>query len=193
MRNMTKRLLALALAAVMTATLAGCTIDLTGGDGEDEETTTKWAESSTDTITLPQDMDATARFATELVDNSMYVVFNGIQKRDTGYFSAPNGSLTFTVNATAEAEKLQKFKIAMWKLVDGGTEYVDGTTVYYKTDGTCYSYTVEGLDASARYRLTLSYDKVSYYMYGQVRVDGVGEMGAAPDEADSAASSGAAA
>ena len=177
----------------MAATLAGCSINLTGSDGEDEQTTTKWAESTTDTITLPEGLDATARFATTLVDGSMYIVFNGIQKRDTGYFSAPNGSLTFTVSATAEAENLQKFKIAVWKLVDGGTQYVDGTTVYYKTDGTCYAKTIDGLDPSARYRLTLSYDKSSYYMYGQVRVDGIGEMGAAPTESDSSASSGAAA
>jgi hypothetical protein len=192
MKNMMKRLLALALAAVTAASLAGCTIDLTGKGDEEENDTKIWAQASSNTITLPEGMDSSARFSTQLVDNSMYVVFNGIQKRDSGYFSAPNGSLTFTTVTTAESEKLQQYKVAVWKLVDGGTQYVNNTTVYFKTDGTAYSYTVDGLDASARYRLTLSYDSSKYYMYGQLRVDGIGEMGAAPAESD-AASSGAAA
>jgi hypothetical protein len=186
----TKQLLALVLAAAAALSLAGCELDFSKEAASD---TTKWGTASTDSITLPADMDATATFATEQVDNSMYIVFNGIQKRDTGYFTAPGGALTFTVTATAEAENLQQFKIAVWKLVDGGTQYVTDTNIYYKTDGACYAYTIDGLDPAASYRLTLSYDKSKYYMYGKVRVDGVAAMGAAPAESDSAASSEAAA
>lgn len=182
MKNKTKRLVTLLLAAVLALALAGCTIDLSGGsDGEENNRT--WAQAG-GSITLPEGMDATARFATQQQDGAMYVVFNGIQKRNTGYFSAPNGELTFTACATAEAENLQQFKIAVWKKVEGGTQYVDGSTIYFKTDGTCYTATVSGLDPAASYRLTLSYDKSSYYMYGQVRVDGVAEMGAVPEDTE---------
>lgn len=185
MKQMKKRLLALMLALAAVLTLAGCTLDFSG---EEEADTRTWATAG-GSITLPEDMDATARFATQQVDGTMYVVFNGIQKRDTGYFTAPGGTLTFTACATAEADNLQQFKIAVWKQVDGGTQYVDGGTIYVKTDGTCYTYTLEGLDPAASYRLTLSYDKTAYYMYGQVKVEGIAALGAAPEEADSAAAS----
>ena len=180
---------AAALTAALAAAVSLCACGTAADSSADTETdSTKWGTAAADTITLPEGVDSTALFAATQADSSMYIVFNGIQKRDTGYFSAPNGTLTFTTAATAEDASLQKFKVAVWKLVDGGTQYVNGSTIYFKTDGTVYTYTIDGLDAAASYRLTISYDRSSYYLYGQMRVDGVAAMAAAPQESDSSAS-----
>lgn len=180
MEKQAKRLFALAAALMLALALAGCKAAATdlahkvlGISDVEEEDTTRWAEAAPAGITLPEGMDSTAKFAAERAgEGQLYIVFNGIWTRDTSYFLAPNGSLTFT--ATGSAEGTQKYKIAVWKLVDGGTQYVDGSTGYIKTDGNPYTYTVTGLDPAASYRLTISYDSRSYYLYGVVRVDGIG-------------------
>ena len=185
----TKRILAGVLAAVLALTLGGCTIDLSK---ESASRTLTRAEAATDSITLPEGMDGTAKFAVQQADSSMYIVFNGINQHDTGYFSAPNGSLTILGSGTGEAEGMKSFKINLWQQVDGGTQYVENTTVYYYTDGSLYSYTISGLDPAASYRLTFSYDAYGYYIYGQMRVDGIGQMGAAPEESGTSSSTAAA-
>ncbi len=184
------RLLALALACVMAFSLAGCTIDLTK---DASSTPLLRAEASTDTITLPEGMDETAKFLVQKADSSMYIVFNGINKYDTGFFSVPGGSITVTASGTGESKGMKSFKINVWKQVDGGVQYVDGTTVYYYTDGAVYSYAISGLDPAASYRLTLSYDAYGYYIYGRMRVDGIGDVGATPVETGEDAASSAAA
>lgn len=181
MNKKAKRLLALTAALALVLALTGCKAMMTSvahkllgiSDDVEEEDTTRWAEAAPEGITLPEGMDSTAKFAAERAgDGQLYVVFNGIWTRETGYFLAPNGTLTLT--ATGSAEGTQKYKIAVWKQVDGGTEYVDGSTGYIRTDGGTYTYTVSGLDPAASYRLTISYDSRSYYLYGTVRVDGIG-------------------
>ena len=57
--------------------------------------------------------------------------------------------------------------------MDGGAEYVAGSTGYIKTDGTNYRYTVTGLDPAASYRITVSYDSSKYYLYGMFQAEGV--------------------
>jgi hypothetical protein len=176
-----KRLCALLAALTLVLALAGCkeaAVSLarkvmgTSSDVEEADTT-RWAEATSDTITLPDGVSSTAKFTAERAgDNQLYVVFNGIWTRETGYFLAPNGTLTLT--ASGSAEGTQKYKIALWKRVSGGTEYVDGSTAYIHTDGSTYTYTVDGLDPSAQYRLTISYDSTKYYLYGMIRVDGIG-------------------
>lgn len=176
----TKRLAALAAALALVLLLAGCKATMTslahkvlGISDVEEEDTTRWAEAAPEGIVLPEGMDSTAKFAAERAgDGQLYVVFNGIWTKETGYFMAPNGTLTLT--ATGSAEGTQKYKIAVWKQVEGGTQYVDGSTGYIRTDGGAYTYTVSGLDPAASYRLTISYDSRSYYLYGMVRVDGIG-------------------
>ena len=165
--KMKKRLLALLLAAVLVMSLTGCKETLknvaqkvTGSSNQvQEEDTTRWA-------------DASAKFDTAVVDGTLYAVFNGIWTRQTSYFTVPSGTLNIMGCGTAEGT--QKFKVALWKKVDGGAEYVPDSTYYIKTDGQNYTCTVSGLDPAAQYRVTISYDSSRYYLYGLLKVEGVG-------------------
>ena len=98
-------------------------------------------------------------------------LFNGIWIRQTDYFTAPSGVITLTGYGTAEGT--QKYKIALWRKVDGGAQYVDGSTYYIKTDGQNYRCSIGGLDPAASYRLTISYDSSRYYLYGGLKVEGI--------------------
>ena len=164
-----KRFLAVVLAAaLLVAGLTGCKDALrgvaqkiSGSSGEvQEEDTTRWADATADPL------------ITAMVDGTLYAVFNGIWSRQTNYFAAPTGTLT--VMACGTAEGTQKFKVALWKKVDGGVEYVPDSTYYIKTDGTDYTCTISGLDPAAIYRMTISYDSSRYYLYGLLKVEGVG-------------------
>ena len=64
--------------------------------------------------------------------------------------------------------------VAVWKKVDGGAEYVADSTYYICTDGTNYRCTISGLDPAAQYRVTISYDSSKYYLYGLLKVEGIG-------------------
>ena len=130
----------------------GAAIDQATGkaDTVQEEDTTQWAELTSAPLSL---------------------VFNGIWSRQTDYFTAPNGVITLTGYGTAEGT--QKYKIALWRKVDGGAQYVDGSTYYIKTDGQNYRCSIGGLDPAASYRLTISYDSSRYYLYGGLKVEGI--------------------
>ena len=168
-----KRFLAVVLAAaLLVAGLTGCKDALrgvaqkiSGSSGEvQEEDTTRWADATADPLIIQGIADASAKFDTAMVDGTLYAVFNGIWSRQTNYFAAPTGTLT--VMACGTAEGTQKFKVALWKKVDGGVEYVPDSTYYIKTDGTDYTCTI--------YRMTISYDSSRYYLYGLLKVEGVG-------------------
>ena len=178
--KMKKRLLTLLLALVMLALcLTGCKETLTGiahkvagsSDEVQEEDTTRWADSTTDELIIQGIADPSAKFATATADGCLYAVFNGIWSRQTSYFTVPGGTLN--IMACGSAEGTQKFKVAVWKKVDGGAEYVPDSTYYIKTDGTDYRCTVSGLDPAAQYRITISYDSSRYYLYGLLKVEGV--------------------
>lgn len=177
--KMKKQLLALLLAAVMVLSLTGCKETLkkvaqkiTGHSEEvQEEDTTRWAESTTDPLIIQGIADASAKYATATADGCLYAVFNGIWSRNTGYFTVPGGSLNIMACGTAEGT--QKFKVALWKKVDGGAAYVPDSTYYIKTDGTDYRCTISGLDPAAQYRVTISYDSSRYYLYGLMKVEGI--------------------
>ena len=154
-----KRFLAVVLAAaLLVAGLTGCKDALrgvaqkiSGSSGEvQEEDTTRWADATADPLIIQGIADASAKFDTAMVDGTLYAVFNGIWSRQTNYFAAPTGTLT--VMACGTAEDTQKFKVALWKKVDGGVEYVPDSTYYIKTDGTDYTCTISGLDPAAIYR-----------------------------------------
>ena len=175
-----KRFLAVVLAAaLLVAGLTGCKDALrgvaqkiSGSSGEvQEEDTTRWADSTSDPLIIQGIADASAKFDTAMVDGTLYAVFNGIWSRQTNYFAAPTGTLT--VMACGTAEGTQKFKVALWKKVDGGAEYVPDSTYYVKTDGTDYRCTISGLDPAAQYRVTISYDSSRYYLYGLLKVEGI--------------------
>ena len=99
-------------------------------------------------------------------------MFNGIWSRQTSYFTVPSGTLSIMGCGTAEGT--QRFKVAVWKKVDGGAEYVADSTYYICTDGTNYRCTISGLDPAAQYRVTISYDSSKYYLYGLLKVEGIG-------------------
>lgn len=175
-----KRFLAVVLAAaLLVAGLTGCKDALrgvaqkiSGSSGEvQEEDTTRWADATADPLIIQGIADASAKFDTAMVDGTLYAVFNGIWSRSTGYFTAPSGSLSIMACGTAEGT--QKFKVALWKKVDGGAEYVPDSTYYIHTDGTNYRCTVSGLDPVAQYRVTISYDSSRYYLYGLMKVEGI--------------------
>ena len=176
-----KRFLAVVLAAALLVVgLTGCKDALrgvaqkiSGSSGEvQEEDTTRWADATADPLIIQGIANASAKFDTAMVDGTLYAVFNGIWSRQTNYFAAPTGTLT--VMACGTAEGTQKFKVALWKKVDGGVEYVPDSTDYVKADGTDYTCTISGLDPAAIYRMTISYDSSRYYLYGLLKVEGVG-------------------
>ena len=107
-----------------------------------------------------------------MVDGCLYAVFNGIWSRNTNCFAVPTGTLK--VMACGTAEGAQKFKVALWKKTDAGVEYVPDSTYYVKTDGTDYTCTISGLDPAGIYRMTISYDSSRYYLYGLLKLEGVG-------------------
>lgn len=178
--KMKKRLLALLLAAVLVMSLTGCKETLknvaqkvTGSSNQvQEEDTTRWADATSDQLIIQGIADASAKFDTAVVDGTLYAVFNGIWTRQTSYFTVPSGTLNIMGCGTAEGT--QKFKVALWKKVDSGAEYVPDSTYYIKTDGQNYTCTVSGLDPAAQYRVTISYDSSRYYLYGLLKVEGVG-------------------
>ena len=172
----TKRILAFALAAVLAVVvLSGCKSiaqKVFGSSNEvQEDDTTQWAVLSSDPLMLDGIADTTAKYATARANGALNIVFNGIWSRNTGYFTVPGGSVNIMACGTAEGT--QKFKVALWKKVDGGAEYVPDSTYYIKTDGTDYRCTISGLDPAAQYRVTISYDSSRYYLYGLMKVEGI--------------------
>ena len=173
----TKRILAFALAAVLAVVvLSGCKSivqKVFGSSNEvQEDDTTQWAVLSSDPLMLDGIADSTAKYATARANGALNIVFNGIWSRQTNYFAAPTGTLT--VMACGTAEGTQKFKVALWKKVDGGAQYVDNTTFYFTADGQNYHCDIDNLDPNASYRVTISYDSSRYYLYGLMKVEGIG-------------------
>lgn len=174
-----KRLIVLLAALVLMLSLTGCKETLGNmarkilgtADTVQEEDTTRWAESTEDPLIVQGITDPSTKYEEATVEGCLSAVFNGIWSRKTGYFTVPGGTLD--IMACGSAEGTQKFKIALWKKVDGGTEYVPESTYYVKTDGTDYRCTITGLDPEASYRFTISYDSSRYYLYGLLKVEGV--------------------
>ena len=128
---------------------------------------------------LPESMDTSeGKLVTQVEGDTMYVAFNGIQNRNTDYFVAASDSITVTGYATTEStnENYQTFKVALWQLSDDSTttSYVTGSTIYYPTDGTNYSYTITGLTPGKQYKVNISYDSSSFYVTGGLKVQGLG-------------------
>ena len=178
----TKRILAFALAAMLTVLLlTGCKSTLTGiarkvlGSSNEvqEEDTTQWAAPSSDPLMIDGIADTSAKYATAQANGALNIVFNGIWTRQTDYFTVPSGMISVYGCGTAEGGP-QKFKVSLWKKVDGGAQYVDNTTFYFTTDGQNYHCDIGGLDPNASYRLTISYDSSRYYLYGLLKVEGIG-------------------
>ncbi len=173
---MKKWIVPLLTAALTLAMLTGC-----GEAASSEVDTRQYAQPVSAAVTLPEGMDSTARFAQQYVDGGMVVVFNGIQNRDTTYFRVPGGELTFTMQATGESSSIKYTKVAVWTKVEGGTEYVEGTTVYFTLGEKATEYVISGLDPELSYRLTVSYDSASYYTSGTLMVAGAVDPATIPE------------
>ena len=171
------RLAALALAAVLALGRAGGenlkenVANMLGFSNAEEVDATNGAAATADPIMLPEGTNATAQWTNVVANGTLYGVYNGIWSRNTGYFQVSGDSLTITACGTAEG--VQEYKIALWKKVEGGAQYVDGSTGYIHTDGSNYRFTITGLDPAAQYRLTISYDSSRYYLYGMFAAEGI--------------------
>ena len=112
----TKRIVLLVLAVVvlLLAAYAGKTVlDLKNSAATEvqEEDSTRWAELTSDPLTLEGIADGSAKYASAAVNGSLNLVFNGIWSRQTDYFTVPGGSLTITGYGTAEGT--QRYKISI--------------------------------------------------------------------------------
>ena len=174
----TKRILAFALAAVLAVVvLTGCKSivqKVFGSSNEvQEDDTTQWAVLSSDPLMLDGIADTTAKYVTARANGALNIVFNGIWSRKTEYFTVPSGLLSIYGCGTTDGGA-QKFKVSLWKKVDGGAQYVDNTTFYFSADGQNYHCDIGNLDPNASYRVTISYDSSRYYLYGLMKVEGIG-------------------
>lgn len=178
----TKRILGIALAVVLVlAILTGCKSTLSGiahsilgsSDEVKEDDTTQWAVLSSDPLMIDGIADTSAKYATARANGALNIVFNGIWSRQTEYFTVPNGMISVYGCATNDGGP-QKFKVSLWKKVDGGAQYVDNTTFYIPTDGQNYHCDIGNLDPNASYRITISFDSSRYYLYGLLKVEGIG-------------------
>ena len=174
----TKRILAFALAAVLAVVvLTGCKSivqKVFGSSNEvQEDDTTQWAVLSSDPLMIDGIADTTAKYVTARANGALNIVFNGIWSRQTEYFTVPSGLLSIYGCGTTDGGA-QKFKVSLWKKVDGGAQYVDNTTFYFTADGQNYHCDIGNLDPNASYRVTISYDSSRYYLYGLMKVEGIG-------------------
>ena len=133
----TKRILAFALAAVLAVVvLSGCKSiaqKVFGSSNEvQEDDTTQWAVLSSDPLMLDGIADTTAKYATARANGALNIVFNGIWSRKTEYFTVPSGLLSIYGCGTTDGGA-QKFKVSLWKKVDGGDKYskLAGNTIIF--------------------------------------------------------------
>ncbi|MEE0709073.1 MAG: hypothetical protein UCO57_09885 [Gemmiger sp.] len=190
----TRKWIALALALCLALSLSACspketmknlivkTVTALGfieeGSGEEEESTDVMAAAGGE-VTFPEGMDTTSgKLVTQVEGDTLYVAFNGIANRNTEYFVAGSDTITVTGYATTEStnENYQTFKVAVWELSEDKTttSYVIGSTVYYTTDGTCYTQTISGLTPGKQYKVNISYDSSIYYVTGGLKIQGLG-------------------
>lgn len=190
----TRTWIALALALCLALSLSACSpkqalkdavvkavtvLGFRDESASDEEEATKVMATSGGEVAFPEGFDSTSgKLVTQASGDTLYVAFNGIQNRSTEYFVPAGDSITVTGYATTEStsENYQVFKVAVWQLSDdkATTSYVQGSTVYYTTDGTCYTYTITGLTPGKQYKVNISYDSSIYYVTGGLKIQGLG-------------------
>lgn len=178
MKRLQKLTLLCAVLVLCLALFAGCGKT----ESEDEPVEEKnWAQAG-GALTYPEGMDTTARFSSLEQDGTLYLSFNGIQNRTSGFFTAQGDSISIVTTGVTESEKRKEYRITLWQETDQGRRYVTGGTLYVTADNTLYSGSFSGLTAGARYKVGIAYDGGSAYMSGGVAIGGVGN--AAPPEQD---------
>ena len=178
------RLWALALALMLALSLlVGC-----GSSEEEPEVTNKNEAQPGGSITWPEEgLDTSATLATTIVGDTLYMVFNGVQARTSGYFVPAGDTIIITSSATTTSEARFSYRVTLWKETYGGREYVDGGTMYFTADGEYRTGTFTGLEAGARYKIGLAYDGGSHYLSGGLTIAGLAQADALDDEDTSAA------
>ena len=149
--KMKKRIVVLLMALVLAVGLIGC-----------KDTLKSIVHKASGTSDEVQEEDTT-RWADQTSDP---LIIQGIADSSAKFATATADGCLY--------EGTQRFKVAVWKKVDGGAEYVADSTYYIHTDGTDYRCTISGLDPAAQYRVTISYDSSKYYLYGLLKVEGIG-------------------
>lgn len=186
-----KKLLSLVLCGVLVFSLTGCSVVKSLLDSPEKESVTNdvYAEKG-GSITLPEGMDTSRRFNTCMDGDTMYIDFNRVMTRNTGYFYTAGDTITITGYATTESPGLKEYKAGLWELTnDGMAQYVNGCTLYFTTGGDCYTGTFSGLDPNVRYKITLSYDSGTYYITGAMKVEGLSVGEEVTDEDETAENS----
>lgn len=142
---------------------------------DDEEEVEDLKAPAGGVVTFPEGMDTDSRLSTLAEGDTLYVSFKGIQNRNTPYFVAASDRVTITAYATTDSTKYLEFKTALWELSDdqSSTSYVQGSTVYYDIDGSCYTQTVAGLTPGKLYKVNISYDTTAYYVTGGLAIQGL--------------------
>ena len=113
-KKLFRRLLALALALCLVFSLSAC-----GKGSDDEDSGLPHAEAGGSDVPYADGFDTTAKFNTGMNGDTLCIAFNGIQKRDTGYFQPAGDTITLTAAATSDSEQLKSFKAALWKQGEG--------------------------------------------------------------------------
>ena len=94
-KKLFRRLLALALALCLVFSLSAC-----GKGSDDEDPGLPHAEAGGSDVPYADGFDTTAKFNTGMNGDTLCIAFNGIQKRDTGYFQPAGATITLTAAAT---------------------------------------------------------------------------------------------
>lgn len=162
-----KRMTALLMALVLSFSLSACSASKDTAQEDSVAVTNTVSAKAGGTVTLPDGFAApqtSNSIATQLTGSTLAGAFTLTNYRTTGYFTT-NGSITVTVKATLETggvkTKWTDATFAIWKQGSGTTQYLK--TIHFTADGTPYSYTLSGLDAGAKYRVTFAYSDVPKY------------------------------
>ena len=176
-KKLFSRLLASALALCLVFSLAACS-----RSSSDDDPGLPHAEAGGSDVPYADGFDTTAKFNTGMNGDTLCIAFNGIQKRDTGYFQPAGDTITLTAAATSDSERLKTFKAALWKQGEGTAVYVEGATLVFTADGELYTGSFSGLDPDAKYKVTISYDSGYYTISGGMSIAGLVEADAAKNE-----------
>lgn len=175
-----------ALCLVLVLALALCMFTACKKADEDEPEQEKNYASSGGSINWPEGMDTTTRFASQKEGDVLYISYNGIQNRTSGYFEPAGSSVNITTTGVTESANRKEYRLTLWLETGTGREYVTDSTVYVTADNTHYTASFDGLTPGARYKIGIAYDGGSNYMSGGISISGL--QGAEDvDTSDSAA------
>lgn len=180
------------ICTVLLVTAVVSMVACSGGEVVNEDETEeihKTSAASGGSISLPegfQPAEEAGSMITQLTGGQMYGSFNAINSKKTKYFSQA-GSLTITIQgqSSQEGTKWTDAFISLWKKGEDSTEFI-APAIHFELDASPYTYTFEGLDPAAEYRIGITYNDVPRYrMTGTFVIDGITGEDAGNTSADS--------